>query len=150
VSEIAADPSIVEVEQFYEVPPERVWQALTTPELMARWLLAPHGFQPVVGTNFTFAGVDALSDLGLSGEIVCQVIAVRSNELLSISWTNGGSDRPGGWVVTWLLHPKGHGTRMTLRHKGFDPDDEVEQEARRVMGRGWVKVAARLCEVLAA
>jgi uncharacterized protein YndB with AHSA1/START domain len=149
VSEIAADPSIIDVEQFYEVPPERIWQALTTPELMARWLLEPEGFRPVVGTTFTFAGIDALTDLGLSGVITCQVIAVRSNELLAISWTNAGSDRPGGWVVTWLLHPEGHGTRVILRHKGFDPHDEGEQQARRNLGRGWVKVAARLGEVLA-
>ena len=103
MSEIAADPAIIDVEQFYEAPPERVWQALTTPELMARWLLAPEGFRPVVGTTFTFAGIDALRDLGLSGVITCQVVAVRSNELLAITWTNAGSDRPGGWVVTWLL-----------------------------------------------
>jgi uncharacterized protein YndB with AHSA1/START domain len=150
VSEIAADPAIIDVEQFYEVPPERVWAALTTPELMGRWLLEPDGFRPVVGTAFTFAGGDALHHLGFSGVIACQVIAVRSNELLSITWTNAGSDRPGGWVVTWLLHPEGHGTRVILRHKGFDPGDEAEQEARRILGRGWVKVAARLGEVLAA
>ncbi|CAN5127068.1 SRPBCC domain-containing protein [soil metagenome] len=149
MSEFAADPAIIDVEQFYEVPPERVWKALTTPELMARWLLEPHGFQPVVGTAFTFAGVDALKDLGFSGDIACQVIAVRSNELLSLSWTNAESNRPGGWVVTWLLHPEGHGTRIILRHKGFDPDDQAEQEARRNLGRGWVKVAAQLGEVLA-
>ncbi|MCV7230045.1 SRPBCC family protein [Mycolicibacterium komossense] len=146
MSEIATDPAIIDVEQFYEVAKERVWQALTTPELMARWLLEPKGFRPVVGTDFAFTGIDALADLGFEG--ACRVIAVRSNELLSIGWTNAESDLPGGWVVTWLLHPEGHGTRVILRHKGFDPHDEAEQEARRTLGRGWVTVAARLGEVL--
>jgi uncharacterized protein YndB with AHSA1/START domain len=148
MGEIAGDPHIIDVEQFYDRPPERVWAALITPELMARWLLEPHGFAPVVGTTFTFEGVPALADLGFSGEIGCQVIAVRTQELLSISWTNAESAQPGGWVVTWLLHPEGRGTRVILRHKGFDPDDEAERQARTRLGRGWVKVAARLGEVL--
>jgi uncharacterized protein YndB with AHSA1/START domain len=137
MGEIAADPRIVDVEQFYDYPPERVWEALTTPELMARWLLEPTGFVPVVGTRFTFAG-----------DIACEVIMVRTMELLAISWAEGGDVRPGGWVVTWLVHAEGTGTRVILRHKGFDPDDEAEQQVRTVMGRGWVRTAKRLGEVL--
>ncbi|CAN5736927.1 SRPBCC domain-containing protein [soil metagenome] len=136
MSEIAADPGIIDVEEFYEYPPERVWEALTTPALMARWLLEPTGFAPVVGTRFTF------------GEIVCEVITVRATELLSIAWADAGTDWPGGWVVTWLVHPEGSGTRVTLRHKGFDPHDEEEQRVRTVMGRGWVRTAKCLGEVL--
>jgi uncharacterized protein YndB with AHSA1/START domain len=147
MSEFAADPHIIDVEQFYEYPPERIWEALTTPELMARWLLKPTGFQPVVGTRFTF-DAEPIADTGFTGEVTCEVIAVRTGELLSISWADAGADRPGGWVVTWLLHPEGLGTRVILRHKGFDPDNEEEQRVRTAMGRGWVHTAARLGEVL--
>ena len=31
-----------------------MWKALTDPELMARWLMKPTGFEPVVGNRFTF------------------------------------------------------------------------------------------------
>ena len=51
-----ADPRVIEIDQFYPHPPQRVWQTLTTPELMARWLMEPSGFAPVVGTRFSFRG----------------------------------------------------------------------------------------------
>jgi hypothetical protein len=50
MTETAADPRVIEIDQFYPHPPRRVWQALTTPELMARWLMEPSGFAPVVGS----------------------------------------------------------------------------------------------------
>jgi uncharacterized protein YndB with AHSA1/START domain len=51
-----ADPRVIEIDQFYPHPPQRVWRALTTPELMARWLMQPSGFAPVVATRFSFQG----------------------------------------------------------------------------------------------
>jgi uncharacterized protein YndB with AHSA1/START domain len=51
-----ADPRVIEIDQFYPHPPQRVWQALTAPEFMARWLMEPSGFAPVVGTRFSFRG----------------------------------------------------------------------------------------------
>ncbi len=83
-----ADPRVIEIDQFYPHPPQRVWQALTTPELMARWLMEP------------------------------------------------------------TLHPEGAGTRVILRHSGFDPDDAVQQRSRTIMGSGWVRIAGQLGEVL--
>ena len=54
MSEIEAGPSLAEVEKFFTAAPERIWRMLTAPELMARWLLEPTGFEPIVGTRFTF------------------------------------------------------------------------------------------------
>jgi hypothetical protein len=34
MTETAADPRVIEIDQFYPHPPQQVWQALTTPELM--------------------------------------------------------------------------------------------------------------------
>jgi uncharacterized protein YndB with AHSA1/START domain len=31
MTDVAADPTVMEVDQFYPHLPERVWQALTTP-----------------------------------------------------------------------------------------------------------------------
>ena len=50
---MADDPTSIVIDQFYPHPAHRVWRALTTPELMARWLLDTEGFAPVPGTRFT-------------------------------------------------------------------------------------------------
>jgi uncharacterized protein YndB with AHSA1/START domain len=42
----------IEVDEFLPRPPGRVWQALTDPALLARWLM-PTDFKPVVGHAFT-------------------------------------------------------------------------------------------------
>jgi uncharacterized protein YndB with AHSA1/START domain len=143
----AADSTVIEVDQFYPHPPERVWQALTTPQLLARWLMAPNGFAPVVGTRFTFQG-QPMRSVGFSGEVACEVLAVVPGRQLTISWADARSDKQLGWVVSWILHPEGTGTRVILRHTGFDPDDDVQQRSRTIMGNGWVRIAAQLGALL--
>jgi uncharacterized protein YndB with AHSA1/START domain len=142
-----ADPGVIEIDQFYPHPPQRVWQALTTPELMARWLLQSSGFVPVVGTRFNFHG-QPMPSVGFSGEIACEVLDVVEGEHLAISWADARSDEPSAWVVSWTLHPEGTGTRVILRHSGFDLDDAVQRRSRNIMGDGWVRIANRLGEVL--
>ena len=39
--------------------------------------------------------------------------------------------------MTWNLVPEGRGTRLMLRHEGFDPDDPYQRQALKIMGRGW-------------
>jgi hypothetical protein len=46
------------------------------------------------------------------------------------------------------LHPEGTGTRVILRHSGFDPDDAVQQRSRTIMGNGWVRIAGQLGDAL--
>lgn len=150
MTEIAGDSRFVEVDQFYAHPPERVWQALTTPDLMTRWLMEPTGFAPVVGTRFSFRG-QPMPSVGFSGEIACQVVTVVEREQLAITWADlkeARAGKPATWLVTWTLRPEGQGTRVILRHTGFDPDDVVEQRSRTMMGDGWIRIAARLGEVL--
>jgi uncharacterized protein YndB with AHSA1/START domain len=147
MTEVAADPTVIEVDQFYPHSPDRVWRALTTPELMARWLMEPAGFAPVVGTRFTFRG-QPMPSVGFSGEVVCEVLDVVDGEQLAISWADARSDETSAWVVSWTLRHEGAGTRVILRHSGFDRDDAVQQRSRAIMGNGWVRIAAQLGEVL--
>src|ERR1700741_1765293 len=124
MTETTADATAIEIDQFYPHPPQRVWRALTTPELMARWLMDPSGFAPVVGTRFTFQG-QPMPSVGFSGEVACEVLQAFAGKHLAISWTDARSEEPSAWVVSWTLHPEGAGTRVTLRHSGFDPDDAI-------------------------
>ena len=147
MTDTTADPRVFEVDQFYPHPPQRVWRALTTPELMARWLMEPTGFAPVVGTRFTFR-TQPMPAVDFSGEIACEVIEVVDGKRLTISWTDAHTGRPAGWLVSWTLHGEGSGTRVILLHSGFDPDDEAQRDARTVMGNIWVRTLGQLGSAL--
>jgi uncharacterized protein YndB with AHSA1/START domain len=82
--------------------------------------------------------------VGFSGEIACEVLEVVDGESLTISWADARTGQPVGWRVSWTLHAVGTGTRVILRHSGFDPDDERQRQARTVMGSGWVRIAGQL------
>jgi uncharacterized protein YndB with AHSA1/START domain len=129
--------------------PEQVWRALTDPKLLERWLM-PNNIRAEVGARFQFRtgpGPD------WSGVVECEVLEVVPHGLLVYSW-RGGSKKTEGYghqldtVVTWRLTPlESGGTRLSLKHSGFDPDSL----AFKAMGQGWKrKVSEKISEVLAA
>ena len=130
---------------FLPHPPERVWRALTDPDLLGRWLM-PNDFQSRVGHHFTFR-TDPVPGAGFDGVIQCEVLALDPPLLLRISWaTAGGIDT----TVNWRLAPEGRGTRLFLVHEGFDETDP-QQAVQRILDGGWRShIARRLEEVLAA
>ncbi|MEV6631827.1 SRPBCC domain-containing protein [Actinoplanes sp. NPDC051470] len=119
----------IEVDQYLPHPPAKVWRALTDPERLARWLM-PSDFAPVVGHGFTFRTEPRP---GFDGLVHCRVLDLEPERLLRWSWQNGALDS----TVTWTLTGEGHGTRLFLRHDGFDPDDPFQQQAMQIMGGGW-------------
>ncbi|NLP84549.1 SRPBCC domain-containing protein [Microbacterium sp. CFH 90308] len=137
----------IEVDQYFPHAPARVWRALTTPELMAQWLM-PNDFEPVVGHRFTFRG-RPVAQTGFSGRISCRVLDLVPQKRLQISWND--ADEPDGMAttVTWTLQAEGKGTRLFLEHAGFDPDDPTQQLARKFMNGGWRShVLRRLSDLL--
>ena len=142
------DPTAIRVDQFLPHPPAKVWRALTTPGLMAAWLM-PNDFRPVRGHRFTLSG-RPVPATGFSGTVACEVLAIEPPRMLRISWADAAAPRDGhATEVTWTLHPEGRGTRLLLEHSGFDPDDPVQQLSRHVMGGGWrSRVLRRLAELL--
>lgn len=129
------DLTRIEIDQFFPHPPEKLWRALTTSELMAQWLM-PNDFEPVVGHRFTFES-QPVAQADFSGKIACQVLDLDPEKLLQISWAD--AEKPEGMIttVTWTLEPEGNGTRLFLEHAGFDPDENTQQLARKFMGGGW-------------
>ncbi|WP_243711249.1 SRPBCC domain-containing protein [Actinomadura sp. KC216] len=121
----------IEVDEFLPHPPAKVWRALTDPDLLARWLM-PNDFRPVVGHRFTFA-TRPIPNVDFDGTIECQVLDLDAERLMRISWGGGTLDT----TVTWRLVPEGRGTRLFIRHEGFDLDDPVHAYAFRGMGSGW-------------
>ncbi|MFI6042807.1 SRPBCC domain-containing protein [Nocardia sp. NPDC051321] len=141
------DLTAIEVDQFYPHPPAKVWRALTTPELMGQWLMEPDGFEPVLGCRFSMRA-KPIPAVNFSGEVACEVLDVIEAERLQISWADATAADPADWRITWSLHPEGRGTRVLLRHSGFDPDDPLQQLSRRMMGGGWPTVARNLGKAL--
>jgi uncharacterized protein YndB with AHSA1/START domain len=121
----------IEVSQFVSRPAGQVWQALTDPGLLARWLM-PNDFTPVVGHQFTFR-TEPVPQRGFDGIVHCQVLAVEPPRLLRFSWSGGALDT----TVTWRLVPEGTGTRLLITHDGFDDTDPAQQAAMNILGGGW-------------
>jgi uncharacterized protein YndB with AHSA1/START domain len=142
-----ATTSVV-LEQDYPHPPAAVWRALTTPELMARWLMPTEGFAPEVGRRFTMRG-RPMEAARFSGVVACTVLEATAPHRLSLSWDDARADGPTGWAVTFDLRAHGDGTRLVLTHSGFRPDDATQQVARRIMSGGWSHILDSLAGVLA-
>lgn len=140
-----SDPKSIVIVEEYRASPSRVWQAMTEPELMARWMMPTEGFVPEVGNEFLMVGTPVPA-VNFSGTTRCKVLELIKERRLSLSW----GDAAGGttnWTVSWTLEPTAEGTRVTLVHDGFDLSDEREQISYRVMGSGWVGIMRKLGEV---
>ena len=112
-SKAAPDP--LEFEYDLAEPPEKVWRALTVPELLAAWMM-PNDIRPQTGSNFTFAGPDAA--------IECEILDAEPERLLRYSWREQPGDAarqdPLDSVVTFTLaRTVSGGTHLRIVHDGF-------------------------------
>jgi uncharacterized protein YndB with AHSA1/START domain len=140
------DPTAIRVVDFLPHPPAVVWHALTTPELLARWLM-PNDFVPVVGHRFTFR-TDPIPATRFSGVITCEVRELREPELLVISWADEAVENDMATTVTFRLEAYDGGTRLRLAHEGFRADHPGDPRARKLRGGGWGgRMVRRLAEV---
>ena len=142
---VKVDTQDIVVEEVLPHAPEAIWKALTTGELIARWLTMPTtGFEPVKGKHFTFQTTPAGA---WDGFIRCQVLEVMPNERLAYYWKGGhegnvGYGAPLDTVVTWTLSKVENGTRLRLVHSGFvRPKNDT---AFKNMSEGWKKVVGRI------
>ncbi|GAA1400973.1 SRPBCC domain-containing protein [Catellatospora coxensis] len=131
------DFAVIRCDQFISHPPARVWQALTDPELHAKWWAAGD-VRPVVGHRFTL-------DMGNWGEQPCEVLAVEPEKLLSYSFATGSLDN----TITFRLEPEGTGTRLFFEQAGLDLDSPLGRTAYEGMSRGWPGLLRRIESALA-
>jgi uncharacterized protein YndB with AHSA1/START domain len=129
----ATETLSVIVEREMPYPPEKIWRALTQPQLIAEWLMK-NDFRPVVDHRFSLS-----ADWGA---VDCQVMAVEPNKTLSYTWGAYGLES----VVTWTLTATGAGTRLRMEQSGFRPD---QQQAYHGAKAGWPRFFANLEQVLA-
>lgn len=141
----ATDTRTVTLEREFAHPPEKVWRALTQPELIAEWLMK-NDFKPVVGQRFNFRA-DPMP--GWNGVTDCEVLAVDPPRKLAYTWNASGEEAANGikTVVTFTLTPTRSGTLLRMEQSGFrpGPHDRFYQGAQ----YGWQKMLGTLEGVLA-
>jgi uncharacterized protein YndB with AHSA1/START domain len=123
----------VVIEREIHHPPEKIWRALTQPQLIAQWLMK-NDFKPVVEHRFSLR-----ADWGA---VDCQVLAVEPSKKLAYTWGAYGLES----VVTWTLTPTATGTSVRMEQSGFQPD---QQQAYQGAKAGWPRFFTALEQTLA-
>ena len=137
----ATETQSVVVEREMPYPAERIWRALTQPQLIEEWLMK-NDFKPVIGHSFKLRG-----DWG--GVLDCKVVAVEPNKTLSYTWNFAHDDAAFDLksVVTFTLTPTRVGTRLRMEQSGFRPE---QKQAFGGAKHGWQKFFAELERVVGA
>jgi uncharacterized protein YndB with AHSA1/START domain len=121
--------------------PEKVWRALTDPELLAEWPLPVFDFKLDQGTAFTFK---TQAYPPWDGTVNCRILESVTHKKLSYAWVVG--DMEIDTVVTFTLAPTAAGTHLSLVQSGFKPDQKQASGGARY---GWKMMGGKLVDVLA-
>lgn len=119
--------------------PEKVWRALTEPELLRQWLLPVIGLDLVPGAEFTLKAPQAYP--GWDGTVDCRMVEIEPLRKLSYTWTVPFLDT----VVTFTLVPTQAGTRLSIVQTGFRPEQKQESGGARY---GWKMMGGKLAGLL--
>lgn len=123
------------IEQTYNAPVEKVWQAITDVNQMRQWYFDLKDFKAEVGFEFSFEG-------GKDDDVyvhLCKVTEVEPGKKLTHSWKYEGYD--GNSFVTWELFPEGDKTRVKLTHEGLESFPQNDPNFRREsFAAGWTHI----------
>jgi uncharacterized protein YndB with AHSA1/START domain len=103
-----ASTATLRFERALNHPPEKVWQALTTPEIIAKWFQADADIDPRQGGKYhlEFQG----RGHGMHG----QITTWNPPHTLAYTWPE--PEAGGDSTVTWHLTPTETGTLLVLTH----------------------------------
>lgn len=133
MSNATTDTISVVFERDFAHPPEKVWRALTQPQLIEQWLMK-NDFKPELGHKFKLS-----ADWGA---VDCEVLAIEPNRALSYRWNAYGLES----VVDWTLSPTNAGTHVRMEQSGFRADQPQYSEGAK---SGWQNFLDGLDQVLA-
>ncbi|AMV40020.1 SRPBCC family protein [Planctomyces sp. SH-PL62] len=120
--------------------PEKVWRALTDPELLAEWLLPAVRLKLEPGAAFT---MKTQPYPGWDGTVNCRFLEIEAGRKLSYAWVVG--DMALDTVVTFTLAPTATGTRLSLVQSGFKPEQKQNFGGARY---GWKLMGGKLVDLL--
>jgi uncharacterized protein YndB with AHSA1/START domain len=135
----AGEAKVVKLSRSYPADAEDVWDALTTPERLARWFLPVSGDLRVGGTY------------QLEGNAGGEIRACEPPRRLQLTWIMGPPEGPeDSSIVDVVLEPDPDlgGTRLTLTHTAVVPPEMWDTFGPGAVGVGWelgvVSLAAHL------
>ena len=131
MSNTATETLSVIVEREIAYPPEKIWRALTQPQLIAEWLMK-NDFKPVVDHRFNLRK-NPQPDVSIV--VDCQVLAVEPHKTLSYTWAAYGLES----VVTWTLTPDAYGDTAAHGAIGLPAGPDAG------LSRRPIRLAAVLC-----
>ena len=118
--------------------PEKVWRALTDPALLTEWLLPVIDLKLEPGAAFTFK---TQPYPGWDGIVNCRMLEIEPQRKLRYAWSVPFLET----VVTFTLTPTASGTRLSLVHTGFKPDQQGAFGGQRY---GWGMMGVKLVDLL--
>ena len=118
--------------------PDKVWRALTDPELLKEWLLPAIDLKLEHGAAFTFK---TQAYPGWDGTVNCKFVEIEPKRKLKYTWSVPFLDT----VVTFTLTPTPTGTRLSLVQSGFNEQQKKEFGGARY---GWKMMGQKLVDLL--
>ncbi|MDF2433418.1 MAG: hypothetical protein JWP44_3049 [Mucilaginibacter sp.] len=123
------------IERTYNVPAEKVWQAITDKDKMRQWYFDLKEFKPEVGFEFQFYG-GSKEEQYLH---LCKITEVVPGKKLKHSWQYDGI--PGESYVTFELFAEDGKTRLKLTHEGLESFPKNRPNfARESFSKGWTYI----------
>jgi uncharacterized protein YndB with AHSA1/START domain len=107
--------STVKVSSIIETSKQKVWEAITNPEVMKVWYFDMSNFKLEIGNVFSFYETD--------GRVFfheCKILNFEENKMLQHTWTHPQQSK-GSSIVTWTMEELESGkVEITLTHEGVD------------------------------
>jgi len=130
----------------YEAPRRLVFEALTEPEMLAKWF-APTDefsvhvdrFEAVVGSAYR---IEMRHKDGDVHTCIGKIQEVKPHERLAYTWSWEGGEM-GDTLVTWELSERDGGTELVLTHDRFPNEEATAQHTK-----GWTSMFGRLEGIL--
>ena len=127
------------IERVFDIPVEKVWNAITDKDQMKKWYFDIPDFKPEPGHEFQFeAGAENKTYLHL-----CKITDVVPNQRLSHSWRYDGYE--GNSQVTWELFAEGNKTRVKLTHEDLETFPTTNPDlAKQNFVAGWTDIVGSI------
>jgi len=125
------------IERTYNVPAEKVWQAITDKNKMKQWYFDLKEFKPEVGFEFTFIGGSEEKQY----VHLCKITEVIPGKKLTHTWQYDGY--PGESFVTFELFDEGDKTKLRLTHAGLETFPQEKDFAKESFSQGWTYIIGK-------
>jgi uncharacterized protein YndB with AHSA1/START domain len=123
-------PKKIKIERIYTQSIEQVWNAISSQDALAEWLM-PNDFKLVKGHTFKFK---APKQPGFDGIVNCEVIDFKIPTKLQFTWQGGPLKNP--TLITFQLEAIKEGTKLTFTQSGFE-GFIGGYVVRFILGQGW-------------